>query len=125
MNHFLQIILLLVFIVLGVLFAIRWVVAPPPRIQKFPRWFRMMTLILCCWFGTFVFFAAGRKVGYLVNDGVAYDEGAEVPYDVMYDGVGDNILALFLGWASGPIFLVIGKAIAKDRTEQDAPHNGP
>ena len=125
MNHFIQIIPLLAFGILGVFFAIRWVVAPPPRIRKFPRWFRRLTLFLCCWLATFVFFAAGRKIGYLVNDGVAYDEGAEVPYDVMYDGVGDNILALFLGWATGPIFLAVGKAIAKDRTEQAAAHNWP
>ena len=49
------------------------------------------------WIGTFVFAALTIKLASLLSGGVAYDEGAELPYEVMHDGVGGNVLNLFFG----------------------------
>lgn len=64
--------------------------------------------------------AVANRIGFIVGDGVAYDEGVEVPYDVIHDGVGDNVVNLFLGWSSGLVFWVIAWLAWKQPTEQDA-----
>ncbi len=63
--------------------------------------------------------AVANRIGFLVSDGVAYDEGVEVPYDVIHDGVGDNVVNLFLGWSSGLVFWGIACLAWKQPTEQD------
>ena len=107
----------LAFIAIGVWFAKRWVVKPPPSIAKFPRFLRITTLIIGCWIGTFVASALIHKIGFHLSDGIAYDEGAELPYEVMHDGVGDNVVNLFLGWSSGLIFWWVASLIWKKPTE--------
>ena len=117
MNEVFMRLPLLAFIVLGVVFAMRWVINPPDSIKKYPRKFRIGLFIITCWIGTFVFSSMGRDLGYSLNDGIAYDETAQVPYDVMHDGVGDNAVNLLLGWASGFIFLALAKAIHGHQNE--------
>ena len=48
--------------------------------------------------------ALSIKIGSLLSGGVAYDEGAELPYEAMHDGVGGNVVNLFSGWSTGLIF---------------------
>ena len=56
---------------------------------------------------------------------MAYDEGAELPYEMMHDGVGENVVCLFFGWSSGLIFWWIAGLIWKQPTEQDAGDQTP
>ena len=109
----------IIFICLGVFFAKRWLVVPPLSLIKFPRSLRVFLFLLLCWVGTFVVSAVANKIGFLVSDGIAYDEGMEVPYDVIYDGVGDNVVNLFLGWSSGLVFWGIACLVWKKSTEQE------
>ncbi|YCM46068.1 hypothetical protein V2O64_08565 [Verrucomicrobiaceae bacterium 227] len=102
---------ILAFIILGVVFATRWVINPPDSIQKYPRRLRFGLLIIVSWIGTFVFSAIERDLGSYLNNGIAYDGAADLPYDVVHDGVGDNVVNLFLGWISGFIFLALANAI--------------
>ncbi len=92
------------FVVVGVYLAYRWVVNPPSKIERVSHGFRVTALILSCWVGTFVTASMVRSAGYLLNDGVAYDDGNSIPYEVMYDGVGDNVANLIFGWSTGLIF---------------------
>lgn len=113
MNAAIQLIPYLAIIFLGVTFANRWLVNAPPRIQKFPKALRIIALILSCWMGMFVASAVSNGIGYILNDGIAYDEGAEVPYEVMHDGVGANVFNLLFGWIVG--FILWGIAGTLDQ----------
>ena len=99
-----ELLLQLVFISIGVWFAKRWVVQPPAAIAWYPRGLSIGTLVAASWIGTFVFATLSIKIGSLLSGGVAYDEGAELPYEVMHHGVGSNVVNLFFGWSSGLIF---------------------
>lgn len=107
----------LAFLVLGVVFANRWLVNSPPKIARFSKSLRVITLIGFSWIGLFVVSSVSREIGYRENDGIAYDGNVEVPYDVMYDGTGDNAFNLFFGWVSGFLFWGIAKSIPSSRPE--------
>lgn len=111
------------FIALGILFANRWLVNPPPKVSRFPRGLRKSVLFLSSWIGTFVAFTMSRHIRSFLHDGIAYDEGAEMPYLHMYDGVGDNVLCLFFGWTTGWVFHSIAICLMKEKTEQIAVAN--
>lgn len=121
MNAAIQLLPWVTLIALGVAFANRWIVKPSPRIQKFPKWLRIAALILGCWICTFVASTLSNRIGYLMSDGIAYDEGAKVPYDVIHDGVGSNVMNLFFGWSVGLICWGVAKTIYQKRTDQDTP----
>ena len=88
---------LIIFIALGLLSAKLWLVKPSPRIAKIHRTFRVITFILLCWVGTFFVSSIAREIGYHQSGGIAYDEGVQVPYDIIHDGTGDNVVNIFLG----------------------------
>ena len=106
-----------VFLVLGVWFARRWVVWPPESVEKFPYRLRVGALILAGWLGTFAACSFTRHIGDRLNDGIAYDEGAEVDYLVMHDGVGDNVWCVLFGWSAGLVFLWIARLLAGGRVD--------
>jgi len=110
----------IIFISLGIFSAKRWIVVPSPLIAKFPRNLRFCVFLVVCWIGTFVVSAVANRIGFLLSDGVAYDEGVEVPYDVIHDGVGDNVVNLFLGWSSGLVFWGIAHLAWKQPTDGES-----
>ena len=60
-------------------------------------------------------FGLMRRIGAYIDGGLAYDEGAELPYEMMYDGTGENAVSLFFGWIAGLIFLAIASALRKNK----------
>ena len=114
MNILLMAIPHVVFLVMGVYFAKRWVVRPPKALEKFPRRLRAVTLILASWLGTFVAFTFTRSIGNRLSDGIAYDDGAEVDYLIMYDGTGTNVWCLLFGWSAGLVFWALASVLSSD-----------
>lgn len=85
---------------------------------------RIVALIAVGWVGAFASSALAHRTGFWVNDGVAYDEGAEVSYEIMHDGMGDNVLNLVFGWSFGLFaWRAAGlmKAESKERSIEGAP----
>lgn len=103
MSFFLKSVPFLALLTLGVICARRWLVNPSAKIEKSPPWARITALVFTCWIGSFFASAASREIGFIINEGIAYDGTAEVPYDVIHDGTGDNAVSLFLGWLIGPV----------------------
>jgi hypothetical protein len=52
-----------------------------------------------------------------VNDGIACDEGTELPYEMLHDGIGNNAMDLFEGWMFRSICLWTANAIPDKLTE--------
>ncbi len=110
----------LILLILGVWFAKRWLINSPPALQKYPRGLRVTALILSCWIGSFMASSVSRQIGYTMSDGIAYDEGMEVPYNVIHDGSGDNATCLFLGWIVGPVcWMIAGVFLTKRAADND------
>jgi len=104
---------------LGVFFARPWLVAPPAAIRQFPRALRIAALILGCWAGSFVAANFANKIGYWISDGVTYDGNAEIPYEILHDGVGNNAWNLVFGWIIGFIAWGVAGVLFKKRTGHD------
>ena len=103
---------------LGTFLARRWLVVPPAAIRRYPRGLRIAALIFGCWIGCFVAASVANRIGAWFSDGIAYDGDAELPYEMLHDGVGNNALNLVAGWLLGFIAWGIASAITKNRTEQ-------
>ena len=101
------------FFVLGVFFARRWLLAPPAAVKRFPRVIRVAALIVGCWGGCFAAASFSNTLGYWISDGIACDEGVEMSYYILYDGVGNNAWNLLVGWLSG--FIAWGVAMVIHR----------
>ena len=63
----------------------------------------------------FVASSISLRIGSILSDGIALDDGAEVPYEVMHDGVGTNVIGLFFGWSVGLISWGIAGGIDRYR----------
>ena len=103
----------LMFGAVGVWFARRWVVYPAQRVRKYPPGLRLAALILVCWLGAFAAASLARNLVWLASDGLAYDEDMGVPFEVMYDGTGDNAVTLVFGWSFGLICLWIAGVLPR------------
>lgn len=106
---------LLVLVALGVFFAHRWLVQPPPAILRYPRALRIAALMFGCWIGTFVATTISQRLGSWWFDGVAYDGNTEVPYLIMHDGTGSNVWNLAFGWLTGWIAYGIAKSLPRGK----------
>ncbi len=111
---------LIVFLIIGTCLAHRWVVSPSVHTSKLKRTSGLFAFVLVCWIGALVLGNIQTRIS------IAYFDPADFPGDrgltagVAYDGVGNNVFALFFGWIFAPICIALAYLFKRKSTEQDA-----
>jgi uncharacterized membrane protein YeaQ/YmgE (transglycosylase-associated protein family) len=123
METQLRLLSLIIYLILGTVLAYRWVVSPPRKSSKQKRSSGLIMFFICCWIGAFILGNYQTKIS------IAYFDPSDFPGDkgltaeFAYDGVGNNVFAIFFGWIFAPICIALAKLFKRKNTEQDTSPN--
>jgi hypothetical protein len=105
----LRVLSLLIYLILGIALAYRWVVSRPISNHKGKRYISSRLYFICCWLGAFILSGVQTKISQIYFDPLDFPGDKGITADVVYDGTGNNAFVLFFGWIFAPIFIGIAK----------------
>lgn len=103
MEAILRLSSLATFLIVGSWLAHRWVVSVPEHGSRTNKRFHMIAFVIVCWIGVFILGSIQTRISIAYFDATDFPEDRGLPAEVAYDGVGNNVFALFFGW----IFVLI------------------
>ncbi len=113
MEASLRIASLIIYLALGTVLAYRWVVAPSVNSSKTNNKLGFILFILVSWIGAFILGQYQTRISVEYFDPADFPEDRGLPATVAYDGVGNNVFALFFGWIFAFICLGLAKLFKK------------
>lgn len=85
------------------------VVSPSSTSRKIPTPVRQIALLLICWAGALVLAQVVTQISIHYFDPADFPEDRGLTAEAAYDGVGNNVFAVFLGWIFYPLSLSIAR----------------
>ena len=111
MEISLRVLSLIIYAILGLTLAYRWIVTLPSDCSKKHRYLATRFYFVLCWAGAFILANYQSKISQMYFDPLDFPGDRGVTADVVYDGTGNGALALFFGWIFAPLFIVIARRI--------------
>ena len=120
MEVALRVLSLAIYLIVGSLLAYRWVVSTRGDGSDTRRSISKIAFVIVAWIGVFVLGAFQARISIAYFDPSDFPEDRGLPAEVTYDGVGNNVFALFFGWVLVLICIGIAKVFKPKQAEQDA-----
>mgnify|MGYP001815794374 CR=1 FL=1 len=109
MEAFLRLFALAVYLTIGTWLAYRWVVSISGHESGWKRNLGKFSFVFVWWAGAFILGFIQTRISVAYFDPADFPDDRGLSAEVAFDGVGNNVTALFLGW----IFPLICIAIAE------------